>query len=119
MTDHLTKTALDDQEPPIKRIMLYRGDRLFNESKISNSFSARARASIEPPQFAAAMIISAAMKARAILVAYWVEVIGLARGAQISATKPATCPLRVFADHRRAEPPFQVAPASAATSKRK
>ena len=30
------------------------------------------------PEFAAAMIISAAMKARAMLVAYWVEVIGLA-----------------------------------------
>jgi hypothetical protein len=53
---------------PIKRIVLYPGDRLFNESKIV----------VEPPQFAAAITISAAMKAPAILVAYWVEVIGLA-----------------------------------------
>ena len=45
----------------------------------SSSFSACARVAIGAPQFTDAIASSTAMKARAILAAYWVEVIGVAR----------------------------------------
>src|SRR5262249_41048076 len=44
----------------------------------SSSFSASARVTIGAPQFTDAIASSAAMKVRAILAVYWVEVIGVA-----------------------------------------
>jgi hypothetical protein len=62
--------------PPIKRIVLCPGDRLINEGKIVVEQFLGSRTCIDRGSaIHRCMTISAAMKARAMLVVYWVEVI--------------------------------------------
>ena len=64
----------------VQGVFLSQGDRLFDESKYSlSSFSACAGLRSGAPQFTDAIASSTTMKARAILAAYWVKAIGVAR----------------------------------------
>ena len=68
------------QERRSRGLSLVKGTACSTRAKYSSSsFSACARVAIGAPQFTDAIASSTAMKARAILAAYWVKAIGVAR----------------------------------------
>ena len=71
----MARLAHSDSEAPVG--CLSQGDHLFDENK--NIRRAVSQVAIGDRQFADAIASSTAMKARAILVPYWVNAIGVAR----------------------------------------
>jgi hypothetical protein len=69
-----------DSRASVKRVIFGQGHGVFDESKYSSSgFSTCARVAIGAAQFTDPIASSTAMKARAVLAAYWVNAIGVAR----------------------------------------